>query len=119
MLKAWPLNVAKCNLGKVNLETMRVSSFPSNTRGGLMLLAGAPRGLYTVLPCSSSQCHRNSLLFACQFVHWFLLACCFFLLVQRLLFEPKIVWLLVFMGRTRHRIPFCMPSRLVFHGSFQ
>ena len=40
------LNVAKCNLGKVNLEAMLVSSFPSYTRGGLMPLAGAPRDLY-------------------------------------------------------------------------
>ena len=38
-------NVAKCNLGKVNLETMLVSSFPCYTRGGPMPLAGAPRDL--------------------------------------------------------------------------
>ena len=38
-------NVAKCNLGKVNLEAMLVSSFPSYTRGGPMPLAGAPRDL--------------------------------------------------------------------------
>ena len=43
------LNVAKCNLGKVNLEAMLVSSFPSYTRGGPMPLAGAPRDLYTQL----------------------------------------------------------------------
>ena len=49
------LNVAKCNLSKVNLKAMLVSSFPSNTRGGPMLLAGAPCGLYAVLPRSSSQ----------------------------------------------------------------
>ena len=50
------LNVAKCNLGKVNLEAMLVSSFPSYTRGGPMPLAGAPRDLYTqLLACSSSQ----------------------------------------------------------------
>ena len=49
------LNVAKCNLGKVNLEAMLVSSFPSYTRGGPMPLAGAPRDLYTqLLACSSS-----------------------------------------------------------------
>ena len=50
------LHVAKCNLGKVNLEAMLVSSFPSYTRGGPMPLAGAPRDLYTqLLACSSSQ----------------------------------------------------------------
>ena len=48
--------VAKCNLGKVNLEAMLVSSFPSYTRGGPMPLAGAPHDLYTqLLACSSSQ----------------------------------------------------------------
>ena len=35
------LNVAKCNLGKVNLKVMLVSSFPSYTWGGPMPLAGA------------------------------------------------------------------------------
>ena len=50
------LNVAKCNLGKVDLEAMLVSSFPSYTRGGPMPLAGAPRDLYTqLLACSSLQ----------------------------------------------------------------
>ena len=50
------LNVAKCNLGKVNLEAMLVSSFPSYTRSGPMPLAGAPRDLHTqLLACSSSQ----------------------------------------------------------------
>ena len=50
------LNVAKCNLGKVNLEAMLVSCFPSYSRGGPMPLAGAPRDLYTqLLACSSSQ----------------------------------------------------------------
>ena len=50
------LKVAKCNLGKVNLEAMLVSSFPSYTRGGPMPLAGAPRDFYTqLLACSSSQ----------------------------------------------------------------
>ena len=49
------LNVAKCNLGKVNLEAMLVSSFPSYTRGGPMPLAGATRDLYVqLLACSSS-----------------------------------------------------------------
>ena len=36
--------VAKCNLGKVNLEAMLASSFPSYTRDGPMSLVGAPRG---------------------------------------------------------------------------
>ena len=36
-------NVAKPNLGKVNLEAMLISSFPSYTTGGPMPLAGAPR----------------------------------------------------------------------------
>ena len=50
------LKVAKCNLGKVNLKAMLVSSFPSYTRGGPMPLAGAPRDLYTqLLACSSLQ----------------------------------------------------------------
>ena len=48
--------MAKCNLGKVNLEPMLVSCFPSYSRGGPMPLAGAPRDLYTqLLACSSSQ----------------------------------------------------------------
>ena len=34
------LDVAKCNLGKVNLEAMLVSCFPSYSRGGPMPLAG-------------------------------------------------------------------------------
>ena len=50
------INVAKCNLGKVNLETMLVCSFSCYTGGGPMPLAGAPRDLYTqLLACSSSQ----------------------------------------------------------------
>ena len=50
------LHVAKCNLGKVNLEAMLVSSFPSYSWGGPMPLAGAPRDLYTqLLACSSLQ----------------------------------------------------------------
>ena len=54
--KSGDLNVAKCNLGKVNLEAMLVSSFPSYSRGGLMPVAGAPRDLYMqLLACSSSQ----------------------------------------------------------------
>ena len=63
--------MAKCNLGKVNLEAMLVSCFPSYIRGGPMSLAGAPRDLYTqLLACSSSQsvvaiacCLRDSLCF--------------------------------------------------------
>ena len=56
------LNVAKCNLGKVNLEAMLVSSFPSYSWGGPMPLAGAPHDLYTqLLACSSSL--RASLCF--------------------------------------------------------
>ena len=47
------LNVAKYNLGKVNLKAMLVSSFSSYTRSGLMPLAGAPCDSYTqLLPCS-------------------------------------------------------------------
>ena len=65
------LNAAKCNLGKVNLEAMLVSSFPSYSWGGPMPLAGAPRDLHTqLLACSSSQsvvaiacCLRASLCF--------------------------------------------------------
>ena len=50
------LDVAKCNLGKVNLEAMLVRCFPSYTRGGPLPLAGAPCDLYTqLLACSSSQ----------------------------------------------------------------
>ena len=49
------LNVAKCNLGKVNLKAMLVSSFPNYTRGGPMPLAGATRDLHVqLLACSSS-----------------------------------------------------------------
>ena len=63
--------MSKCNLGKVNLEAMLVSSFPSYTRGGLMPLAGAAHDLYMqLLACSSSQsvvaiacCLRASLCF--------------------------------------------------------
>ena len=48
--------VAKCNLGKVNLEARPVTSFPSYTRGGPMPLAGATRDLYTqLLACGSLQ----------------------------------------------------------------
>ena len=50
------LDVAKCNLGKVNLEIMLVSSFSSSTGGGPMPLAGAPRDLnMQLLSCRSSQ----------------------------------------------------------------
>ena len=48
--------VAKCNLGKVNLEAMLVSSFSCSTWGGPMPLAGAPSDLYMqLLACSSLQ----------------------------------------------------------------
>ena len=48
--------MAKCNLGKVNLEAMLVSSFPSYAGGGPMPLAGAPCDLYTqLLACGPSQ----------------------------------------------------------------
>ena len=54
--KSGDFNVAKCNLGKVNLEAMLVSSFPSYSKGGPMPVAGAPRDLYMqLLACSSSQ----------------------------------------------------------------
>ena len=48
------LDVAKCNLAKVNLEAMLVSCFPSYTRGGPLPLAVAPCDLYTQLLASSS-----------------------------------------------------------------
>ena len=48
------LYVAKCNLGKVNLEAMLVSSFPSHAEGGPMLLAGASCDLHTRLLAYSS-----------------------------------------------------------------
>lgn len=60
--------MAKCNLGKVNLEAMQVSSFPNYSRGGPMPLAGAPHDLYSqLLACSSLQnvvaiADKNSLL---------------------------------------------------------
>ena len=74
--------VAKCNLAKVNLEAMLVSSFPSHTRSGPMPLAEAPRDSYMqLLACSSSQsvvaiacCLHASLCFG--------FACLLFLLVQ-------------------------------------
>ena len=48
--------VAKCNLGKINLEAMLVSSFSCYTGGGPMPLAGTSRDLYTqLLACSSLQ----------------------------------------------------------------
>ena len=37
-IKVGNLHVAKCNLGKVNLEAMLVSSFPSYTRGSSALV---------------------------------------------------------------------------------
>ena len=42
--------MAKCNLGKVNLEAMLVSSFHNNSGGDSMPLVGAPRDLHTQLP---------------------------------------------------------------------
>ena len=63
-----------CNLGKVNLEAMLASSFPSCTSGGLMPLAGAPCDLYMqLLASSSSQSVVAIACFACQFVLWFCL----------------------------------------------
>ena len=60
---ALKLNMAKCNLGKVDFEAMLVSSFSSYARGGPMLLAGAARDLQFV-----AKCFCNSLLFVCHFV---------------------------------------------------
>ena len=53
-------NKAKCNLGKVNLEAMLVSSFPNYERVGPMPLTGAPCGLY-VVACLQffAKCCRN------------------------------------------------------------
>ena len=42
--------MAKCNLGKVNLEAMLVSSYPNNSGGDPMPLARAPRDLHTQMP---------------------------------------------------------------------
>ena len=47
-------SVAKCNLGKLNLEAMLISSFSSYTRGGPVPLAGVPHDLYTQLLAYSS-----------------------------------------------------------------
>ena len=47
-------SVAKCNLGKLNLEAMLISNFSSYTRGGPVPLAGVPRDLYTQLLAYSS-----------------------------------------------------------------
>ena len=62
--------VAKCNLGKVNLEAMLVSSFPSYAGGGPMPLAGAPCDVYTQFVCLQlfAKCCSNSLLLAFHFV---------------------------------------------------
>ena len=60
------INVAKCNLGKVNLEAMLVSCFPSYSRGGPMPLAGAPCDLYTqLLACSSCSSSQSVVAIAC------------------------------------------------------
>ena len=56
------LNVAKCNLGKVNLEAMLVSSFPSYSWGGPMPLAGNKKQT----KCATPQMYiyqKNKLLF--------------------------------------------------------
>ena len=51
-------NVAKCNLGIVNLETMLVSSFPNNAGGGPMPLAGhLMTGIRSCL--LAVLCHEN------------------------------------------------------------
>ena len=71
LFRAQFLHLAKYNLGKVNLEAMLVSCFPSYSRGGPMPLAGAPRDLYTQLLAFSSSpsvvaiacCLRASLCF--------------------------------------------------------
>ena len=70
--------MAKCNLSKVNLEAMLVSSVPSYAGGGPMPLAGAPCDVYTqLLACSSSQsvvaiaCGLLAIL-CCVFSHPFL-----------------------------------------------
>ena len=42
--------MAKCNLDKVNLEAMLVSSYPNNSGGDPMPLVGAPPDLHTQLP---------------------------------------------------------------------
>ena len=73
--------MAKCNLGKVNLEAILVSSFPSNTRGGPLPLAGAPRDLYAVACLqffAKCSCSSLPLLFACLSVLWFF-SCLLFL----------------------------------------
>ena len=64
------INVAKCNLGKVNLETMLVCSFSCYTGGGPMPLAGAPREAVACLQFFA-KCCCNSLLFACHSVFFF------------------------------------------------
>ena len=46
--------VAKCDLGKVKLEALLASNFPSYTRSGPMLLAGAPHGWHTQFLTRSS-----------------------------------------------------------------
>ena len=68
------LDVAKCNLGKVNLEIMLVSSFSSCTGGGPMPLAGAPREYAVAFLQIFTKCFCNSLLFVCHFVVGFFLS---------------------------------------------
>ena len=65
--------MAKCNLGKVNLEAMLASSFPSYAGGGPMPLAGAPCDLYTQLLAYSSS--QSVVAIACCLVAIF---CCVF-----------------------------------------
>lgn len=72
------LYVVECNLGKVDLRAMLVSSFPSHTRGDPVPLAGAPHDLDTqLLACSSSPgviaiacCLRASLCFGFTLLGW-------------------------------------------------
>ena len=68
--------MAKCSLGKVNLEAMLASSFPSYTRGGPMPL----RDLYAAACLQFfAKCCCNSLLllFECLSVLWFFLLAVF------------------------------------------
>ena len=53
--------MAKCNLGKVNLEAMLVSSYPNNSGGDPMPLVGAPRDLHTQLPLLEVPRNASSL----------------------------------------------------------
>ena len=82
--------MAKCNLGKVNLEAMLVSGFPSYAGGGPMPLAGASCDLYTqLLACSSSQ---SVVAIACCLLA---ILCCVFFPIPLSLFRlgPVKCWL--------------------------